>query len=73
MVEFQKVIACKDCVWPIISDAELYTTCPGERVLVDMQWRKGGGGAVRPWQHFYGGGTMGYAAVGYKPANAIQY
>jgi len=26
--------ACKDCVWPIILDAELYTTCPGERVLV---------------------------------------
>ena len=25
--------ACKDCVWPIILDAELYTTCPGERVL----------------------------------------
>jgi len=36
MVEFQKVIACKDCVWPIISDAELYTTCPGERVLAVM-------------------------------------
>jgi len=28
--------ACKDCVWPIILDAELYTTCPGERVLVVM-------------------------------------
>jgi len=28
--------ACKDCVWPIILDEELYTTCPGERVLVDM-------------------------------------
>jgi len=26
--------ACRDCVWHIISDAELYTTCPGERVLV---------------------------------------
>jgi len=25
--------ACIDCVWPIILDAELYTTCPGERVL----------------------------------------
>ena len=25
--------ACKDCVWPIILDAELYKTCPGERVL----------------------------------------
>jgi len=23
-------------VWPIILDAELYTTCPGERVLVVM-------------------------------------
>jgi len=28
--------ACKDCVLPVISDAELYTTCPGERVLVVM-------------------------------------
>ena len=28
--------ACKDCVWPVILDAELYTTCPGERVLVVM-------------------------------------
>jgi len=26
--------ACRDCVWPIILDAELYTTCPRERVLV---------------------------------------
>jgi len=26
--------ACKDCVWPIILDVELYTTCPGEQVLV---------------------------------------
>jgi len=26
--------ACKDCVWPIILDAEPYTTCPEERVLV---------------------------------------
>jgi len=28
--------ACKDCVRPIILDAELYSTCPGERVLVVM-------------------------------------
>ena len=28
--------ACKDCVWPIILDAELYTTCLGERVLIVM-------------------------------------
>jgi len=28
--------ACNDCVWPIILDAELYTICPGERVLVLM-------------------------------------
>jgi len=28
--------ACKDRVWPIILDAGLYTTCPGERVLVVM-------------------------------------
>jgi len=34
---------------------------------------KGGRGAVRPWRHFYGGGTMGYAAVSYKPAKAVQY
>jgi len=27
---------CKDCVWPIILDAELYTTCPGEPVLAVM-------------------------------------
>jgi len=26
--------ASRDCVWHIILDAELYTTCPGERVLV---------------------------------------
>jgi len=26
--------ACRDCVWHIILDAELCTTCPGERVLV---------------------------------------
>jgi len=32
---------------------------------------KGGGGAVRPWRHFCGGGTMGYGAVGYKPAKAV--
>ena len=24
---------CRDCVWHIILNAELYTTCPGERVL----------------------------------------
>jgi len=28
--------AFKHCVWPIILDAELHTTCPGERVLVVM-------------------------------------
>jgi len=26
--------ACRDCGWHIILDSELYTTCPGERVLV---------------------------------------
>jgi len=26
--------ACKDCMWRIILVAELYTTCPVERVLV---------------------------------------
>jgi len=28
--------AREDCVWPIILDAGLYTTCPGERVLAVM-------------------------------------
>jgi len=28
--------AYKDCVWPIILHAELYTTCHGELVLVIM-------------------------------------
>jgi len=26
--------ACKHCMWPIVLDAGLHTTCPGERVLV---------------------------------------
>jgi len=34
--ELQKVHARKDCVWSIILDAEIYTTRPGERVLVVM-------------------------------------
>ena len=28
--------ACKDCLWPIILDVGLYTTCPGERGFVVM-------------------------------------
>ena len=28
--------AGKDCMWPIILDAELYTTCPGQRMLAVM-------------------------------------
>ena len=28
--------ACKDCVWPIILDAELCTTCHGELMLIVM-------------------------------------
>jgi len=24
-----------------------------------------------PWRYFYGGVTMGYTAVGYKPAKAV--
>jgi len=28
------------------------------------------GWTVRPWRHFCGGGTMGYA-VGYKPVQAV--
>jgi len=31
-----EIHACKDCVWPTILDAELYSTCPGEQVLVVM-------------------------------------
>ena len=34
--ELSESDACKDCVWPIIVDGELCTTCPGERVLVVM-------------------------------------
>jgi len=32
--EISESHVCKDCVWPIILDAELYTTCLGEGVLV---------------------------------------
>jgi len=32
--EISESDACRDCVWPIILDAELYTACPGERALV---------------------------------------
>jgi len=31
--------ACKDCVWPIILDAELYTTCLGELMLVVVTYQ----------------------------------
>ena len=31
---------------------------------------KGGRGAVRAWRHFYGGGTIVYAAS-YKPVQAV--
>jgi len=34
--EISESHACKDCVWPIILDAEFHTTCPGKRVLVVM-------------------------------------
>ena len=30
--------ACRDCVWHISLDAELYTNCPGERVLVAIRF-----------------------------------
>ena len=30
--------ACRDCGWYIILVAELYTTCPGERVLVAIRF-----------------------------------
>jgi len=34
--ELSESDACKYCTWPIILDAELYTTFPGEPVLVVM-------------------------------------
>jgi len=30
--------ACRDYMWHIILDADLYTTCPGERVLVPTRF-----------------------------------
>ena len=30
--------ACRICVWPTILDAELYITCPGERVFVAIRF-----------------------------------
>jgi len=30
--------ACRDCMWHILLDAGLYTTCPGERVLVTTRF-----------------------------------
>jgi len=30
--------ACRACGWHIILDAELYTTCPGKRVLVATRY-----------------------------------
>jgi len=30
--------ACRDCVWPIILDTELYATCPGEQVLLAIRF-----------------------------------
>ena len=35
---FKKSCICRDCGWHIILDAELYTTCPGERVLVAIRF-----------------------------------
>ena len=31
-----EIHACKDCVWPIIVDADLCACCPGYRVLIVM-------------------------------------
>jgi len=49
----------------IWGDLELCGLCPPKPSDVAK------GGAVRPWRHFYGGGTMGDGAVGYKPAKAV--
>ena len=32
--------ACRGCGWHITLDAELYTTCPGERVLVTTRFNE---------------------------------
>jgi len=37
--------ACRDCVWHIILDAELYTTFPGKRVLEVIRF-------IETFQHF---------------------
>jgi len=43
---------------------------PNYGVISGGSAAQGGGGTVRPWRHFYGGGTMG-CAVGYKTAKAV--
>jgi len=55
--------ACHEWPW---NTAKLKSKRTGGVCLGSGQWRSKGV-AVRPWRHFYGGGTMGYAAVGYKP------
>ena len=41
--------ACRDCGWHIILVAELYTTCPGERVLVATKFNV----TLLPLRHCY--------------------
>jgi len=41
--------ACKVCVWHITLDAELYTTCPGEQVLVATKFNV----TFLPLRHYY--------------------
>jgi len=31
-------LACRDCMWTVIVDARLYTTCRGDRVLVAVRF-----------------------------------
>ena len=41
--------ACRDCVWHIILDAELHTTCPGKRLLITTKFNV----TLLPLRHCY--------------------
>ena len=49
--------ACRYCMWHIILDAELYTTCPGERVLVATRFN------VTFLQYIWSSATKTYVPV----------